>query len=393
MRPFLKQQYVTATRVTIVTLSVLFLSNSLLAAQKYIRPSVSAGLSYNDNIRLSSTNKDSEFSFNLRPSVAFGVKSEVSSITLNLVGDSRRYAGGSNNDSNDISLNLSANKRTERASFGLGVNFSRRSALTAEQDDSGLLVPDTESDRLSISPSFTYTLSQRQSISLGYSKDKIDYNSGAGSLVGYSNQAFNGSYNFQSSAKNSYSISLSSSEYETEDSLTETESINLSVGIQHKFTETLSGSANIGSRDTDSTTSGVKSNNKGTTYSFGLTKKLTKTVYQANMSRALSPSSAGVVNESDRFSLSLNHKLSKKMQLGLNLSFIKNRSTLETLNSTDREFKKLSPSLMWQLSEKMNVSFIYEYSTQKFESAGDDANANVFRVNFQYSWNPTDVLQ
>jgi len=376
--------------VILVTLGTMSL-NQAFAEQWYVKPSISAGVTSSDNLRLNTANEISETGYTISPSVEIGTKSEISSITLGVSGSSTRYSGGGINDSDNLRINLGMNRKSERSQMGLNLSFAQLSALTSEQEDSGLLVPGRESDRVTVRPSFSYSLSQKQSVQFSLGHSSLDYDSGAASLVGYTNNDVSGTYSYQASPKNTYTFSVTGSSYESDNSVTESDSVGLSIGVNHSFSETINGSANIGGRKTENTTSGIETDNTGTTFNLSLNKKSIKTTYSASLSRSVSPSSVGQVNESDRFGLSLTHQYSKKISMGLNLNHIQNKSALNAVTATDRKYSSLSPSLNWRLTEKMNLNFVYQYSKQKFDSATSEADSNVFKINFRYLWNPIQI--
>lgn len=385
-----KQIYYQYLFVIVVLFSVM---QSISADNWTIRPSVEAGISNNDNIYLQTSNSDSETAIQIRPDLEISRKTEASAINLNLAIDSRQYSGSSVNDSDDVMINLNINKNTELSGFSLGSRFSRFSSLTSEVEDSGQLDSGQERDIFSVNPGYRYIINQKQSVRVGYSYSNVDYDAGTGSLVGYTNQGIDGTYTHQLSQKNTVDLTLNVYSYETDNNQIQADTVSFFVGTNYIFTETLSGRLSVGNRVTENTIGNVNFDSDGLVVNLNLTKKQAKTTYVFDVSRSISPSGAGQLNESDTLGLTLNHRFTKTISLAFNVKHIQNKSVLGFGSETDREYTSVSPALIWRFSEKMNINFAYRYAMQKYDSDTLDAESNLYRINVEYLWDPKQFLK
>jgi predicted porin len=367
--------------------SVFFLSNSY-AAEWTLKPHVNPSFRYNDNVLMSSTNEESSFITSVRPTLELGYETENFNIGINTGYSISRYSSLSRLNEDDLFFDVSGLKTTERATWGLSANYNEDAARNTAAEDTGDFSSTATIKTTSISPSYSYNLTELESISLSsvysereYSTDEFDDNKTKSVSLVYSRQ-----FTEKITANMSFSYSL----YESGTSFSGTENDNysLSVGASYAVSELWALSGQVGSRILKSKQflSGATSSSSSSGSFFNLTASFTSELdtISVNYAKALSPSSTGDVNEQESMSGNWSRLLTEKLSIGASASYSETQSaTIDEANK--RTNFSIKPSMRYDFSEKVSVELNYEYKNQK-RTSQDSSESNSVFISFNYDW-------
>jgi hypothetical protein len=103
------------------------------------------------------------------------------------------------------------------------------------------------------------------------------------------------------------------------------------------------------------------------------------------LSRSVSPSSTGDVNEQDKLSLGWSRQLSERFSTSINGSIQSTRSASDN-GSDKRDYINLSPAVNWIMSPDATISLSYNYRQQKESEANTNASSNSVMLTLNYNW-------
>ena len=115
-------------------------------------------------------------------------------------------------------------------------------------------------------------------------------------------------------------------------------------------------------------------------------------INQANLSisRSISPSSTGDVNEQDKVSVGWSRSLNERLTAGIRGSYQETSSAIDN-DSNDRENISISPSINWQYSPDSTFSLSYNYRQQKESALNTNVSSHAIMLTFNYNWNGINV--
>jgi opacity protein-like surface antigen len=251
----------------------------------------------------------------------------------------------------------------------------------------------------------------------------VDYD-GSSALIGYRNQAVEGSYSFRQSEKNSYSFSISATKYKPSRSVASaitgltipigfefasvpaisnlTNSYQLNLSVSRAFSSTINGSLSIGLSKSENTlvrnaTQFEKdvllfpaivdtvTESRLATYNASLSKRYELGSVSAFISNSHKPSSNGSLNESSQMGVSINHMLSSKLNMEAGIKGVSSKSESTTV-SVGRKYYDLNMGLSWRLTRQWHLDADYRYRQQKNDTATASAESNKVAISLRYSW-------
>ncbi len=379
-----------ATSKVLVVLPVLFvISATSVADQWSIDPKIEIGFIQDNNITLSPTNKFDDSGIISRPEISLSRKSERTETRLTAVGDIRRYSDFDILDSEDYKLKFLTAWRSELSELKLKLSASEYSTVTGEGNDTGQFVIGGDRNTISISPSWKYKIASEKFLEVSYAGKEVDYNSIATNFTDYSYQQYDLRYLHRYDPKNMFSVNLNTGIYETDDSNFEAITYGITLGLDHKFTETFSGKIYLGGSETESEigagASVVETSDNGLLFMAGLEKKRERTVYNATLSRAVVPSGGGLLMLSDKVKLSLRHRMTQKVDFGLALNAISNENANGTVSTLDRDYVSVSPSVDWWFNKVVKMRLSYQYRQQEYDLSGSEADSDQYMLSIIYN--------
>ena len=389
--------YVNLPTLQLLTaLCLLAVSTHGYAQQWFVNSSAKIQPEYEDNVRLRPDGNDSTFGLTGGVTVEAQKASEVMEIAIQGLLEGTTYSESDVPDDGFASLGLDYSlKATERSEIDLDASFVNDSTLrtvTNEIIDPGDIDPGISSfrvrrNKLDISPAWTYALTERSGVELGYDFRGVDYGNkkGRAGLEDYLYHNGLGRVFYRLTENTTVSGTLEGFHYSSSDSDGESDGVLLLAGIEHRFSETLFGDLAGGGYTTDVDVDSVQDSESGALFSASLVKRLERTRLRALVSRDLLPSGSGQVREADQLVFSVKYEVTPRLDFSFRTRFLKTEN-IGTANSNKREFILAEPSLVWQLSERLDLLAVYRYRYRDDKTIGDTADSNRVFVSLVYKW-------
>jgi hypothetical protein len=387
---------------------VALLSNPASAAVWLFDPWIGLSQEYNDNYQLStdSSNEDEVSTTRLSGELALKGKSERLDVKALFGLDAINYSGDDDNldDRNNQSVRLtSAYRVTERNRFALKGNYFRdtivrttQSLFLPDDDDETPFDPDQDVDvnlvrddvrrtRFRISPAWNYRLNENTSLGLGYTYSDLSFSGedSSSGLIESDSQSISASLGRRVTERDRVTAQISET-YFRPDNDRDVDTLAVTLGWVHKFSESFKMDFKIGARDSDFENA-QKSSDSGFIGNIGATKRTGLTTYRINLERRESPSSSGNQVEVDEIKVDVSRRITEKLTFDFRGRFFDTETTSDTNSNSNREYLSLEPNLNWRFLPSWVVGAGYKYSELDFDDGGSgDSNAAFVNI----SWSP-----
>jgi len=359
------------------------------AAEWSLSGSVNPSAEYDDNIFMRDENRQGDYHFQMSPTLVATRKQENSESSLSLGVRVDRYEASQRLDQENPFLRFNTQLQQERANWGLALSYVESSSRNDAADDTGDFETNSTLTTSSISPSFSYQLTERDTVSLN--ANYAEKESSTSDFSNSTNKSLSSSWQhqFNERLKGGVSLSASNNKSSSLSNSTDDDTYNLSLTSEYKFSEIWAINGNAGVRQLDSRQTNILgvTENSNTGSSLGFTVSYSGEVDSANLSlsRSISPSSTGEMNEQEKISLSWSRKLTETLSSHINASFQTTSSALDE-GADKRENINFSPSLRWTLSPDTKLSLSYNYRQQKESNLGTRASSNAIMLAVSYDW-------
>ncbi|HDY86342.1 hypothetical protein LCGC14_1175100 [marine sediment metagenome] len=344
---------------------------------------------YDDNVFLSDTNKQDSYQFQIKPTLVGKYALENVEYSVNLGYAIDRYLSLSYLDRENPFINFNTSHQNERSTWGLSAGYVQDSTRNDAELDTGDFRTESTITTRSISPSYSYKLTERDSLSISggytektYSTDDFSDNESVSLSTGWQHQfseRLSSGFNFSATNYQSEGTALSS----------DNDIYNLGATLNYQVTElwSLSGQLGMSKLNGEQTTSELKdeSTSSGTSYNVTANRMGELDNFSITLFRGLTPSSTGEVNEQDRISVSYSRKLTETISASLNTSYQQTSSALQD-GTNERKYLNFSPSIKWQFERNLGLSLGYNYRQQKRSNPSTDATSNAVFVTLLYDW-------
>jgi hypothetical protein len=344
---------------------------------------------YDDNVFLNEDETDS-FTFRVSPTLVLSRAEQNMNSSVNLGYSIQRFSSVSSLDAQNPFIQFDTRYSMERAEFGLSASYTEDNIRNQAAQDTGVFATDATSTSRALSPSISYQLTARDSLSTSYdyserqfSTDQFDDNESKSVTVGWNHlftERFTGGLsltatNFQieglefSSDDDSYNVS-SYVGYQ----LSELWFIDASIGYRRLETNR---TQNTGVSDSDNTT--------GATFDVSTSYETELDTISMALSRGLLPSGVNGVNEQDSVEITWSRQLSETLTANLTTRYLETRTASTQFNEQTRENISIAPSLNWQLNSRLGIDFNYRFVEQKGDNF-EGADSNAISVSMTYDW-------
>jgi predicted porin len=367
--------------VLLVGLTVSF---SSFSAQWSVKPIFNPSIEYDDNISLSTSNKEDSFKFVVRPTIVGAYETETALLSLTTGYSIERYTSNTRDTEDNPFFQLNSSKSFERSSLGIDYSFSEASSRDTAALDTGNFSSRSVITTHTFSPFYSYSLSEIDSVSVNFSYIQREYSTDE--FRDNETKSIVTSWQRQFSERLIGYTSFSYSNYQSGESVnsTENDNYNLSVGVSYDLSEKWSLNGNVGVRYLDSKTGIDSQSTSGS--SFDLTANYQSELGRLSISalRRISPSSSGDVNEQDIYNVDWSSDLTERLSAGISSRYIETTSATENSN-IKRENFNISPNLSWKLSPKATIELSYRYRQQK-RTDQETAKGNSLSLTFSYDF-------
>lgn len=365
------------------------------AAEWSLSGGLNPSLEYDDNIFMRESNKVGDYHASMIPTLKLAYETDNAEASLSTGYVMERYHTSSYLDNDDPFFKLNTAYKTQRSTWGLGLKFSESSSRNDAADDTGDFETNSTSTTKSISPSFSYQLTERDSLSLSTSYSEKTY-----STTDFSdskNRSVSSHWQHQFTERFNGGVSLSASNNKSTGllELTDDDTYNLSLTSNYNISEIWSIDGSIGINHLNSQQTnllGATDKTKSTGPSSSINVSYKTDINQANLSisRSISPSSTGDVNEQDKVSVGWSRSLNERLTAGIRGSYQETSSAIDN-DSNDRENISISPSINWQYSPDSTFSLSYNYRQQKESALNTNVSSHAIMLTFNYNWHGINV--
>ncbi len=398
----------------------------LEAAEWALEPEISARTRYDDNFRLNRQNELSVWETALLPKLTFSRNTELTRLA-GIAGFNLRRFDEDGLDTNDRFLRFRSSRATERSRWGLDADYARDSSLDSELVDGQEFLDRVPRDRWSLSPNWFHSLNETTSLNASYQLVDLSYPDSPNDqqYIGYQYHTGNLGIGYQLKPLTRLVTQVSLSRSERDDESLRSSSRQLTLGVEHQFSERLSGTAFVGYGRTESefqqgflSCSGVVLPGFffGTTGSVcvdpntlnliaftpattAVTSKSSNTVFNGDLryrfetgdvaiqaSRSITPYTDGGLILNERIGLSGRHRLTSQLQASLSLDWYRTGNTSDFSSTIDRTTTSIRPSLRWKFDQDWSLAASYRYFRQEYEGNTQPASSNAVDLTLTYNW-------
>ncbi len=372
----------------LLLLASLVAMSVLHAAEWTITANANPSIQYDDNVLMEEDKQDS-FHFAIRPTTVMGHALENSASSISVGYKIDRYMSLSELDTENPFIQAQTQHQTERSEWGLSASYVEDSTRTDAADDTGDFTTQSIVTTKSIAPSYSYQLTERDSLSVNGSYSERNY-----STTDYDDnetKSLTTAWQHQYTERLSGGLSAAVYNYQADGPTrtSENDNYNLSLTVNYQWTEEWQVDGRIGvrhlkSEDTDSARNKEKNTNTGSAFDFSLKKQGEIDSLTIGANRTLSPSSTGEVDEQLGVNINWSRNLSETLTASIRASYQETTSALDDSNEK-RENINFSPSLRWQFERNVGLDFSYNYRQQN-ESDQDDVDSNAVMLTLTYDW-------
>jgi hypothetical protein len=383
------------------------------AAEWALKGSLEQGLQYNDNIAFSTIRKDAVFGYLLKPSLEAARKTEVLDLGFKGQGDIRRY-DESRWDCNNYNLGLNNEYRTQRSVFNLNGGYGVSCSYAQQIEDTGLLVPNSQSTNYQVAPSWTWQWTSQDKLTLSPSYSKTSYSNSIGDAASSTGLSFRGNetYSVNLGGNHEWSKRLSLSEkllfsntqYTGSNALIQN-LFGFQLGANYKINSSWEVSAGGGPMwvDTQQNSNGVASGQNpplslGSIANISLSYSNQLTQFSTGFSNTVNPSAIGQTLQTSSIFANYSYRLTQHLLLGIRSNYsrsesIGGQSPDIPANQFDRSYYTVAPSITWDFAKSWHLKGSYAYSWQDYQQVSNFQNlnagttdSNVVMFSLGYAW-------
>ena len=393
---------------------------SSYAKELYFKPSIKVTGEYDDNKRLLSERFEDAIDTSTYGLITsfdgiLGVRSDLYDINLDAKVNINRYFGDFDLDSDDVFLNLTSGINiNERNRLGLEGKYTRDTTLTSELDVTGFVQENIPRELWSITPDWTFNLSESKFIQANYSHTEVSYEQ---SQSIFQNQRLFDFVTDSASITFVHQWNESLQNYATFSALyfdvpeigRETDEYTINVGMEYNISETWTAGMSLGGRftHTDLTFQSpvlvnglpvirngnfvteeltVSDDAQGLIFSFSTNKQFETGSMGASYERSTSPQGNGRLQLFDRFSVNYLQRFSRQLTFSLAGGINVSSTSGGVESNNDRTYYYVNPTLRWNLNRQASISGGYRFRMQEFESNDQQAVSNAVFINLNYQW-------
>ncbi len=407
-------------KVWLASLILVMLGQIAVAAEWKLTGTLEQGVEYDDNIAMR-VDATPAFGYLLRPSLSANWNTAVMNLGITGNGDIRRY-DDERWDCDSFSLGLNQRYLRQRNVFSLAGGYSQSCSYSQQIADTGILVPNNQSESYNLAPAWNWQWTPRDQLSLSPTYSQTSYSAvgsanNIGTGVGYQSNKTYGvdlSENHQWSQRLSFNggLSFSHTEYTGTGTSTYTgtgaSTQNVSgfqLGGEYAITRYWSVNAGGGGRwvqrpMTYNSPGSDGDNSLLFTQVSNLTLSYTgrSMDYSLGYSRTVNPSAFGQASEYNSVNTKYSYQFTRDLSFSLDGSFLNSQAVGQSVNQAaqNRTYYTASTGLVWKFVRDWQLSASYRYRRQEYPdvegvqaaNAFSDAQvSNALMLHLKYNWN------
>ncbi|MDH5388267.1 MAG: hypothetical protein OEY06_07450 [Gammaproteobacteria bacterium] len=368
-------------------------SNFLLVSE------INARVTYDDNINASATGNDESSSIvKITPKIKLKYTSDAWETAVNASVAGTTYSADYQ-DNFDAHLDLETAYKDNRNIYSAFVGYDNFSSRTAEENVLAESLEQTDTKKLSLAPKYSHLLTERLSLSLAYQYSDVKYTSASQRYLPYETTGASGEVEYKLSQKSQLSFLLTSTDYSSENDISEYHMLASKFGIDHDFSEMITSKLFVGVNTRDFSTrsaagfnflgsnvtgtQAVEGSNSGATFEAVIDAKW----IEFGASRNVVPNFTGGLDQTD----TIHTKLRMKVTALIGIVLAINQVSIEELNDNvvdySRSFTTIIPAMNFSLAHNLNLRAEYFYSKNNYEGVSqDEIGKNKFAVNLKYDF-------
>lgn len=399
------------------------------AAEWSVEPSVRAARQYNDNVNNTLQSRSAVYITSVEPILNLGVRSDIWQINGNIDYTKNRFTPVTDLDNNNQRFALSSSYQTERSSWQLS-GTSENTAFITERNlggNIGYVQANQIRNNRSISPTWTWSMTQMMRLQLTYQMSDVSYVNGESVLLyDYRVQSTTISLLKQINSLDLVSVNAGYSYYRVPKTGIISRSTNIQAGLTSQFTETLKGTITAGARNTTTVIPGgvplynfndpgfqqcvsfanfigvnwqdycslpfvgytktQRTEKTSTIYNLNLEKSFENIQFNFALSRSVEPNPTGSESITNWLSLGLEKPLAEKLTGYFTVSGYTSSTIAGNVTGVDYRVYHLEPKLRWQWTREMSVDGAYRYDHLKRNSENMPVVARSVSLSLTYNW-------
>ena len=296
----------------------------------------------------------------------------------------QRFTDASGSDTVNRSLNLSGAWAHERSAFNLSASYSDLSTLLTELTTTGIIQGNTRQRFASATASWQLQQSESRQLAVTLSDSDARYvGQQANLLPGYQYPSASLAERFKLSDRTSFTVSGSVGELKSRvgGNVRDEE---LSVTLEHSFSERFSGLAAFGRNDRS-----AAGRNHGYVGQFLLRRTDERNQWRLSYQRSVSPTGLGVLVQRDDASFSVSRQLAEKLNGDLSIGTARDNESLSaSLLNQARRFESAQTGLNWTSGEASTVGIHAGYTRAIANSQALVPAAHGWQAGVTYTWKP-----
>jgi len=363
-------------------LVLVVLMQRVVADEWKIGGAIDQSISYDDNIGLRAESAP-VFGYLLKPQFKAGWGTAETQIGVSGRGDIRRY-DDERWDCENFSLNTDNQYRKNRNTFSVSAGYAQSCSYVGQLIDTGLLVPNNQSESFNSSVSWNWQWSLRDQITVRPSYSQTNYSSVSSSNNSSSAVSFrnNETYSIDLSEQHQWShrfssntsLFFSNSAFSSAGNSSGQNVFGFQLGGQYSISRAWSFLANGGLRWVQRPSANDFSADPGSSLtlahvgSLSLNYKGRDVTSSLSYSRSINPSAFGQLLESNAVDLKYAYQLDRGLSLSLDGSASEYKAAGQALLQTasSRTFYTASMGVIWDFARNWRLSANYRYRRQEY---------------------------
>ena len=363
-------------------------------------------IQYNDNMLMSSTQKQPAFGYFLEPSLQLNHKEESFDINFNAMGTIKRY-DNSLWDCQNYNVGHKSQYKTGRSVFTLTGSQGISCAYSLETQQTGVVIPAAVANTFNLAPSWTWQWTPRSNLNLTASYMKTTYSGGSVSstaktgTTGYHDyDALNINLGFDHAWDRNITLngglSFMNNQYMGTNASTQ-RSIGFQLGgeylISKHWTANLSGGVRRSELQSNvvSTSSASSKTSLNPIVNLNLKYKGQQDSLSIGYSNIAMPSAVGQTLQTQSVFATYLYQASPHLSFNINGTGLQSlpiggQSKVGASSSYGRNSFSVTTGFSWQFAKDWQLTGNYTYRWQKLQQLANPGDSNSVMLSLNYSW-------
>ena len=353
------------------------------AAEWSAEPSIAVKGEYNSNLTLSHILGEVWGGW-ISPAVRFAGSTERLEVSGKAAADFITYTGDQSRSLTNLYFPLTARYTMERDALALDGGFTRDNTLMTELRQTGAVLSFTQRNYLSVSPSWTHTVTENLSLQAGYQFVNTTYENGIPlGLFDYDVNGGNLGASYKVTERDNVQLTGSYTKVNIFDKELKIGTAAASLSITHALSEATTVTAFGGPKFLDQTqtigSTSLNDNQLIWTYGGSIRTKWEDALASLDGSQDVNVSGLGVLLKTDRLGVSI----SKDLTENLTISFAGAGYLVQsvpaqgsTAQIAETRLITASPAITWKLSQWWTLDAAYTYADRRVDTTNDMTHGN-----------------